>query len=38
MARISGLELAPDVAVALEAVLPRMAERAVAAIVAEAPA
>lgn len=36
--RFSGLELAPEVAVALEAVLPRMAERAVAAIVAEVPA
>lgn len=36
--RLSGLELEPDVAVALEAGLPRMAERAVAAIVAEVPA
>ncbi len=38
MARFSGLDLAPGVAAALEAVLPRMAERAVAAIVAEVPA
>lgn len=38
MARFSGLDLAPDVAAALETVLPRMAERAVAAIVAEVPA
>lgn len=38
MARLGGLELAPDVAASLEAVLPRMAERAVAAIVAEVPA
>lgn len=36
--RLSGLELEPDVAAALEAGLPRMAERAVAAIVAEVPA
>lgn len=38
MVRLGGLELAPDVATALEAVLPRMAERAVEAIVAEVPA
>ena len=37
-ARFGGLQLSPDVAAALEAVLPRMAERTVAAIIAEVPA
>ena len=37
-ARVGGLQLSPDVAAALEAVLPRMAERTVAAIIAEVPA
>lgn len=36
--RFTGLDLAPGVAAALEAVLPRMAERSVAAIIAEVPA
>lgn len=36
--RLSGLQLAPDVVTALEAVLPRMAERTIAAIIAEVPA
>ncbi len=36
--RLSGLALDPDVIIALEAVLPRMAERTVEAIVAEVPA
>ena len=37
-ARFGGLQLSRDVAAALEAVLPRMAERTVAAIIAEVPA
>lgn len=37
-ARFTGLDLAPEVADALGAVLPRMAERSVAAIIAEVPA
>lgn len=36
--RYSGLQLVPDVATALVAVLPRMAERTVAAIIDEVPA
>lgn len=36
--RFTGLDLHPEVAVALEGVLPRMAERTVAAIIAEVPA
>ena len=36
--RLSGLALRPEVVRALEAVLPRMAERTVAAIIAEVPA
>lgn len=38
VARVTGLALDPQVAAALEAVLPRMAERSVAAIIAEVPA
>jgi len=37
-ARFTGLALEPDVTAALEAVLPRMAERTVAAVIAEVPA
>ncbi len=37
-ARLTGLALDPEVAAALEAVLPRMAERSIAAIIAEVPA
>jgi PucR C-terminal helix-turn-helix domain len=36
--RLSGLALAPEVVASLEAVLPRMAERTVAAVIAEVPA
>ncbi|MCB0924358.1 MAG: helix-turn-helix domain-containing protein [Mycobacterium sp.] len=36
--RLTGFDLAPEVITALEAVLPRMAERTVAAIIAEVPA
>lgn len=36
--RVAGLDFAPDVVAAMEAVLPRMAEQAVTAIVAEVPA
>ena len=36
--RLSGLALDPEVVRALEAVLPRMAERTIAAIIAEVPA
>lgn len=36
--RLTGFDLAPEVVTALEAVLPRMAERTVAAIIAEVPA
>jgi hypothetical protein len=36
--RLSGLALDPEVVASLEAVLPRMAERTVAAVIAEVPA